>query len=89
MKMIKLSALMLFLIGLMTQHTFAESGATLLDQGLDGEVRYYTVICPSGDRTSLNYNFKTKETCTQPVKGGTEMCQVNWDKSKAAKEACK
>ncbi|MCG8379401.1 MAG: hypothetical protein MI865_08005 [Proteobacteria bacterium] len=67
-----------------------ERGATTLDRGLDGTIRYYDVICPSEKRTALSYDFQTRETCVTPVSGdGTEVCKVNWDKDQAAKDACK
>ena len=64
-------------------------GARTHDQGLDGTIRYYNVVCPSKERTALTYNIRTKETCVTYVKGEKkEVCKLNWDKDKAAKEAC-
>ena len=89
MKSIALLTTSIFLLGLTTTNASAERGATVLDQGLDGTTRYFNVVCPSGKRTALSYDFSTKVTCTYPVNSNEEVCKDNWDKDEAAKEACK
>ena len=86
---IRLSIILLSGLMMMTTELHAEAGVSVLDKGTDGDIRYYSVICPSGKRTSLNFNLITKETCITPVNGNEQVCNVNWNKDKAAKEACK
>lgn len=80
----------LLLFGLTTTTALAERGPSVLDQGLDGTTRNFNVICPSGKRTALSYDFTTKKTCVYPVSGdGEQICKENWEEGEAAKEACK
>lgn len=89
MKSITFLTATLFLLSISATHVSAERGATILDQGLDGTIRYFNVICPSGKRATLSFDFQANETCIFPVSSNEQVCKDNWDKDEAAKEACK
>lgn len=79
-----------FLIASINSSAEQLHGARLLDQGLDGDVRYFNVICPDKERTTLTYNITTKEICITYSKGSkSETCKDGWNKDQAAQEACK
>jgi hypothetical protein len=66
----------------------AEETMQIFDNGLDGEVRYYSVVCPSGKRTSVSNDFENKQICTTLVNDKEKVCREGWDVDSAAKEAC-
>lgn len=72
-----------------TGNAQANESPKVLDQGLDGDVRYYRVICPSGKRTTASFRFKTKEVCAYPIGAKNPVCRQGWSIDKAAKDACK
>jgi hypothetical protein len=65
----------------------AEEKFTVVDNGLDGEQRYYTVYCASDERAGVTHFYKTGKICMTSV-AGKEKCLDKWDIDKAAKEAC-
>lgn len=67
----------------------AQETLRVIDHGTDGDVRYYTVICPSGQRTSMSDYYVENKVCTMLVNGKEEVCRKDWDIDDAAKEACK
>lgn len=78
--------LMLLLSQTQTQ---AQERLRVIDKGTDGDVRYYSVVCPSGKRTSVSDRYKEGEICTMPVSAREEICREGWDIDSAATEACK
>jgi hypothetical protein len=66
----------------------AEETMQIFDNGVDGEVRYYSVVCPSGKRTSVSNDFEKKQICTTLVNDKEKVCREGWDVNTAAKEAC-
>jgi len=82
-----LSATLICLTGMATQLQ-AEETMQVYDNGMDGEVRYYSVVCPSGKRTSVSNDFETKQICTTLVNDREKVCREGWDVDSAAKEAC-
>jgi hypothetical protein len=82
-----LSAILIGLSGTLSQLQ-AEETMQVFDNGLDGEVRYYSVVCPSGKRTSVSNDFENKQICTTLVNDKEKVCREGWDVDSAAKEAC-
>ena len=82
-----LSAILIGLSGTLSQLQ-AEETMQVFDNGLDGEVRYYSVVCPSGKRTSVSNDFENKQICTTLVNDKEKVCRQSWDVDSAAKEAC-
>ncbi len=71
-----------------TATAYAASPTAVIDRGVDGDERYYTVVCPSDKRTSVKNRFKIKEVCTYRIGDKEETCRKNWNVPKAAKYAC-
>lgn len=67
----------------------ANDNPKVRDQGLDGDVRYYKVVCPSGKRTTVSFQYKSKEVCTYPIGAKDQVCRQGWTIDQAAKAACK
>ena len=67
----------------------AQERLRVIDHGTDGDERYYTVICPSGERSSITNYYEEGKICTMLVNGKIEMCRNGWDIDSAAREACK
>jgi hypothetical protein len=67
----------------------AEERLRVIDHGTDGDARYYTVICPSGERSSITNYYEEGKICTMLVNGKIEICRVAWEVDSAAREACK
>ncbi len=66
----------------------AQENLRVIDNGNDGNIRYYTVVCPSGKRTSVRKYHEIDRICTFFVNGDTEVCRESWSVDKAAEEAC-
>lgn len=66
----------------------AQESLRVIDHGTDGDVRYYSVICPSGQRTSISDYYVEKKICTMLVNGREEVCRTDWDVDTAARQAC-
>ncbi len=66
----------------------AEETMQIFDNGNDGEVRYYSVVCASGKRTSVSNDFENKQICTMLVNDKQKVCREGWDIDSAAQEAC-
>jgi len=66
----------------------AEERLQIIDRGTDGDVRYYSVVCPSSKRTSVSHHYEKGEVCTMLVSRLEKVCRTDWDVDTAAKEAC-
>lgn len=66
----------------------AQESLRVIDNGKDGNISYYTIICPSGKRTSANFNYDDGMVCTVIVNGKEEVCRKDWTVDNAAKQAC-
>lgn len=66
----------------------AQERQNIIDHGTDGDVRYYTVVCPSGKRTSIDNHYEEGKVCTMLVNGKKRVCQQGWSIDEAAKTAC-
>ena len=60
----------------------------VVDAGMDGDERFYTVYCPSGKRAALVKRHKIGEVCTRPDYADKDICR-DWTVDEAAEEACK
>ena len=90
MKSITYLTTTIFLLGLTVTNASAERGVTVLDQGMDDTIRYYSVVCPTNKQTTLTYDVETKDVCVYPVGSDKEaICKTTWERDDAAKEACK
>ena len=71
----------------------------VLDNGMDGNTRYYTITCPDGNRSSVSmkYNISDEpsdssaepqvvEVCITAASG--QKCRPEWDLDEAAKTSC-
>lgn len=76
-------------IALFSSASPAQETLRVIDHGTDGDVRYYSVICPSGQRSSISDYYEENRVCTMLVNGKKEVCRKEWDVDSAAKEACK
>ena len=85
----KLKPVFTLLFFFMTWTGQAEERLRVIDHGTDGDERYYTVICPSGERSSITNYYEEGKICTMLVNGKIEMCRNGWDIDSAAREACK
>jgi hypothetical protein len=61
----------------------------VVDRGVDGDERYYTVVCPNDKRTSVVNRFKIKQVCVYKIGEKEETCRSNWNPNQAAKYGCK
>ena len=59
----------------------------VIDQGLDGKSRFYSVICPNGDRAGLEHRYKIGEMCLTPTRGKPR-CIKEDDPDVGAKKVC-
>ncbi len=89
MKHIKLIFINTLLTILMSSTAQAEERLRVIDHGTDGDERYYTVICPSGERSSITNYYEEGKICTMQVNGKIEICRNGWEIDSAAQEACK
>ena len=85
----KLKLFLFILMSCLSWNSHAQERLRVIDHGTDGDVRYYTVICPNGDRSSISNYYEEGKICTVLVNGKIEMCRVNWSIDTAAQEACK
>ena len=72
----------------------------VLDLGLDGDTRYYTIVCPDGGRSSVSMQYDIPEDPTTEVIDGQPLhevcifsasgkkCQPQWDLDAAAQASC-
>ena len=71
----------------------------VLDNGLDGNTRYYTITCPDGSRSTVNVKFDIPDEPTESTEGprivevcifssAGQKCQPKWDLDAAAKTSC-
>ena len=67
----------------------AQERLRVIDRGTDGDVRYYTVVCPSGQRSAISDYYAEGKICTMLINGKQKVCRTDWDVDTAAKEACK
>ena len=78
----------LFTLSIFVSTNAFAASPTVIDRGVDGDARFYTVVCPSDKRTSVTNRFKTKQVCAYRVGDKEETCRNNWNVPKAAKYAC-
>jgi len=79
---------LVLLILLLPGHPSAQETLQVFDNGTDGDVRYYSVVCPSSKRTSVSNYYEKGEICTVLVSTLERVCRTNWDIDTAAITAC-
>jgi hypothetical protein len=74
---------------LFTVSVYADATIRVIDRGVDGDERYYQVVCPNEKRTSVVNRFKIKQVCVYKIGEKEETCRSNWNPNQAAKYGCK
>ena len=84
---IQIFGLALLLI-MMTGSAQSQEKTRIIDRGTDGDARYYSVICASGQRSSITNYYEEGKICTVKVNGRLRECRNGWDLDSAAIVAC-
>ncbi len=50
-----------------SMNLMAEGKLQVLDQGMDGDTRYYLIICPNGEKNSITVKFDIDPATGQPL----------------------
>jgi len=87
-KILIISSIALSMLFLTNSQVHAQERLQIIDRGTDGDVRYYSVVCPSSKRTSVSHYYEKGEVCTMLVSKLEKICRTDWDVDTAAKEAC-
>lgn len=85
---LKTSCLILMICGSFS--VFADSSNNpprVVDNGPDGDERFYSVYCSDGTQAAVMKNVRTNSVCTAPQGQQEDVCK-EWSVDEAARAAC-